>query len=120
MHVARVAWVQHTRSGTPGAVSRVTPALAGSEAERACSGMSKRYLVTLTEDERAALGQRLAAGSGPARDLTHARVLLKADAGPAGPAWTDAAIAGALTSAAPGAENGLSMRVRRPPRAGAS
>jgi hypothetical protein len=27
----------------------------------------KRYLVTLTEDERAALGQRVSSGLGPAR-----------------------------------------------------
>jgi transposase len=58
--------------------------------------MSKRYVVTLTERERAALGQRLAAGTGPARALTHARVLLKSDAGPVGSAWTDAAISTAL------------------------
>ena len=44
----------------------------------ACSGMRKRYLVTLTESERAALNQRVAAGRGSARQLTHARILLKA------------------------------------------
>jgi hypothetical protein len=58
--------------------------------------MRKRYLVTLTESERAALGRRVAAGRGPARELTHARILLKADSGPHGPAWTDEAIAAAL------------------------
>jgi hypothetical protein len=58
--------------------------------------MSKHYLVTLTGDERAALGQRVSAGHGPARELTHARILLKADQGPNGPAWTDAAIAASL------------------------
>ena len=58
--------------------------------------MSKRYLVTLTERERAVLGQRVSAGTGPARDLTHARILLKADSRPSGPAWTDAAICTAL------------------------
>ena len=56
----------------------------------------KKYLVTLTEDERAALGQRMCSGRGSARELTHARILLKADAGPAGPAWIDSAIAQAL------------------------
>ena len=55
--------------------------------------MNKQYLVTLTESERASLGQRIAAGSASARDLIHARILLKADDGPNGPAWTDAAIA---------------------------
>jgi len=58
--------------------------------------MSKRYLVTLTEDERAALGQRVATGRGPARELTHARILLKADEGARAPAWTDEQIATAL------------------------
>src|SRR5688572_7476344 len=58
--------------------------------------MSKRYLVTLTERERAALGQRVATGRATARVLTHARILLKADEGPQGPAWTDEQIATAL------------------------
>jgi transposase len=58
--------------------------------------MSKKYLVTLTESERAALGQRVSAGRDRARDLSHARILLKADSGPHGPGWTDATIAVAL------------------------
>jgi hypothetical protein len=58
--------------------------------------MRKRYLVTLTEGERAELGHRVAAGSAPARELAHARILLKADSGPHGPAWTDEATAAAL------------------------
>jgi transposase len=58
--------------------------------------MSKRYLVTLTESERAALAQRVASGRSSARVLTRARMLLKADSGVAGPGWTDEAIAGAL------------------------
>jgi transposase len=56
----------------------------------------KKYLVTLTEDERAALGQRVRSGRGPARELARARILLKADGGPRGPAWSDAGIAAAL------------------------
>ena len=58
--------------------------------------MSKRNVVTLSERERAALGQRVAMGRGPARELTHARILLKADEGPDGPACTDEQIATAL------------------------
>jgi hypothetical protein len=46
----------------------------------------KKYLVALTEDERAALGQRACSGRGPARELARARILLKADSGTAGPA----------------------------------
>jgi hypothetical protein len=56
----------------------------------------KKYLVTLTEGERAALGQRVALGRGPVRELTHARVLLKVDQAPGGPAWADTAVAAAL------------------------
>src|SRR5438874_7581122 len=80
----------------------------GQAGVRACSGMSKRYLVTLTESERAALNQRVAAGRGSARQLTHARILLKADSGPQGPNWPDSAIARALDVSEP-----MIQRVRR-------
>jgi transposase len=56
----------------------------------------KKHRVALTEAERAALGQRLSAVRGSARELARARILLKADSGPVGPAWPDAAIAAAL------------------------
>ena len=56
----------------------------------------KQYLVTLSEDERARLHTLVGRGSAPARTLTHARILLKANRGEAGPGWTDAAIAAAL------------------------
>jgi transposase len=58
--------------------------------------MEKRYRVCLTTDERAVLGDLVAAGTAPARTLAHARILLKADHGGAGPAWTDARIAEAV------------------------
>jgi transposase len=58
--------------------------------------MSKKYEVTLTESERATLVQRVSAGHDLARELTHARILLKADSGPHGPAWKDEAIATAI------------------------
>lgn len=51
--------------------------------------MNKKYLVTLTADERQELEQLLTKGKAAARTLTRAWVLLKADAGPCGPAWTD-------------------------------
>ena len=51
--------------------------------------MNKKYLVTLTSDERHHLQQLLAKGKTAARTLTRAWVLLKADVGPDGPAWTD-------------------------------
>jgi hypothetical protein len=58
--------------------------------------MRKRYVVDLTEAERAYLHSLVSQGAAPARLLTHARILLKANQGEAGPGWTDAVIAGAL------------------------
>jgi transposase len=55
-----------------------------------------KYAVALTETERARLRTLIGQGTAPARLLTHARILLKANCGEGGPAWTDAAIAGAL------------------------
>lgn len=58
--------------------------------------MAQKYLVALSEAERARLRTLVGSGTGPARRLAHARILLKADRGAGGPGWTDAAIAGAL------------------------
>jgi hypothetical protein len=58
--------------------------------------MKTKYAVCLTEAERARLRTLLGQGVAPARLLTHARILLKADRGEGGPGWSDAAIAGAL------------------------
>jgi hypothetical protein len=58
--------------------------------------VEKRAVVCLTAPERAVLTDLIAAGTAPARTQTHARILLKSDQGPAGPAWTDAAIAEAV------------------------
>jgi hypothetical protein len=55
-----------------------------------------KYAVTLSEAERARLRTLIGGGTAPARTLTHARILLKANQGEGGPAWADAAIAGAL------------------------
>ena len=56
----------------------------------------KRYLVTLTAEERRDLGKLVSAGKRSARTLTRARILLKADQADGGPAWDDARIAEAL------------------------
>jgi transposase len=56
----------------------------------------KKYKVTLTAEERQQLLDLIAAGRAAAQKLAHARVLLKADAAPGGPAWTDDRIAEAL------------------------
>lgn len=58
--------------------------------------MNTKYAVVLTEAERARLHTLISGGTAPARMLTHARILLKANQGEGGPGWTDAAIAGAL------------------------
>jgi len=54
--------------------------------------MKKKYIVTLTRAERRMLQEILSRGKAAARKLMHARILLKADAGPDGPGWDDDAI----------------------------
>jgi transposase len=56
----------------------------------------KKYKVTLTPEERNSLQDLIAAGKASAQKLAHARILLKADAAPGGPAWIDARIAEAV------------------------
>src|SRR6266480_3153071 len=57
-----------------------------------CCAM-KLYRVKLTPEERAQLLELLSKGKAAARTLTHARILLKADEGEAGPCLTDDEIA---------------------------
>ncbi len=56
----------------------------------------KKYLVTLTPEERQHLRQLVSAGKRSARTLTRARILLQADQAEGGPAWEDARIVEAL------------------------
>jgi transposase len=56
----------------------------------------KKYLVKLSVEERERLETLIRGGKHPARKLTRARILLKADAGEAGEGWSDSQIAGAL------------------------
>jgi DNA-binding transcriptional ArsR family regulator len=63
--------------------------------------MKKKYRVILSETEREELKRLIAAGTAPARKLTHARILLKADQSPEGPGWVDEAIADALETSQP-------------------
>lgn len=58
--------------------------------------MRKQYVVRLSEEERAALRTLIGRGDAPARVQAHARILLKANRGEAGPEWTDGAISAAL------------------------
>ncbi len=50
---------------------------------------SHKHAVRLSDDDRRDLRRLLRAGTAHARTLAHARMLLKADASSAGPAWTD-------------------------------
>ena len=68
----------------------------------------KKYKVTLTVEERQELQELIAVGKGAAQRLTHARILLKADAADGGPSWPDAKIAEAVEVSIPTIE-----RVRR-------
>ena len=70
--------------------------------------MAYPYRVVLTAEQRAELRGLIGTGAAPARMLTRARILLKADHGEGGPGWADAAIAGALE-----VHPGTVQRVRR-------
>lgn len=56
----------------------------------------KMHRVFLTDDDRAVRYHLVCAGVALARQLAHARILLKSDEGPDGPAWKDTTIADAL------------------------
>ena len=64
--------------------------------------MKKKYIVTLTQEERQTLQAMLSRGKTAARKLMHARILLKANVAsdapgtPGGPGWNDATIADGL------------------------
>lgn len=81
----------------------------------------KTYRVELTEADRTWLFEFIGRGSAPVREQTRARVLLKADEGPEGPAWPDDRIADALELSVGGtkgirrrfAERGLKGCVKR-------
>jgi transposase len=87
--------------------------------------MKKKYPVILSKSERDDLKRLIASGKAPARKLTHARILLKADEGPEGDAWVDEKIAEAVESSQPTVarirrqyfEEGLDAALnRRPPK----
>ena len=58
--------------------------------------MAYPYRVSLTSEQRAAWRTLGGSGTAPARLLSRARILLKADHGEGGPGWSDTAIAAAL------------------------
>lgn len=55
--------------------------------------MKKKYVVTLTDEERQALVGLISRGKASARKLMHARILLKVDQSPGGPGLGDAQVA---------------------------
>jgi Homeodomain-like domain len=58
--------------------------------------MVKKYIVSLSETERQALEQFTSTGKHAAYQITHARILLKADQNQAGRGWCDREIEAAL------------------------
>lgn len=58
--------------------------------------MNKTYRVALAPEQRQHLEALMRTGNPPAHTQTHSRILLKADCGADGPAWTDATIAAAF------------------------
>lgn len=61
--------------------------------------MKKVFVVRLTEEERSELDTLVRKGKASALTITRARILLKADQGENGEAWTDAQVAEALNVA---------------------
>lgn len=56
----------------------------------------KQHSIVLTAEQRRELEALISAGHAPARKITHARILLKADCGPQGPRWSNRQIHEAL------------------------
>jgi hypothetical protein len=86
--------------------------------------MNKKYIVTLSAEERASLQAMMTTGKRAARTLAHARILLKADVRAGDPVWDDAAISQAV-EVSPATvqrvrqrfvEEGLERALRPPPR----
>ena len=65
--------------------------------EKGATGLpKKRYIVTLTLEERTCLRELITKGKTAAFKQRHARILLKTDQGPQGEGWTDEQIEQAL------------------------
>jgi transposase len=56
----------------------------------------KKKSIVLTAEQRRQLETLISTGQAPARKITHARILLKADCGPQGPRWSGRQIHEAL------------------------
>src|ERR1700716_658976 len=60
----------------------------------------RKYVVTLSNEERGHLTALIHSGHHPAQKLLKARILLKADASDGGEGWSDSQIAAALETSA--------------------
>lgn len=60
----------------------------------------ERYPVILSDTQREELKSLISAGAAPARKLTHARILLKAEKGTDAPGWVDEQVADAVAGEA--------------------
>src|SRR6266568_4634350 len=49
----------------------------------------KKHIICLSEEQRQFLQQIVKAGQAPARQILHAQILLKVDASPCGPNWSN-------------------------------
>jgi hypothetical protein len=58
--------------------------------------VARKYQVVLSAEQRQALRGILSAGTWAVHTVRHAQILLKADEGPEGPCWANAAIAAAF------------------------
>lgn len=63
--------------------------------------MKKKYPVVLSKTQREECKRLIAAGTAPARKLTHARILLKADQSSEGAGWVDEKVAEAVEVSQP-------------------
>lgn len=66
--------------------------LGGWSAQARRPEMNKRYVVTLTDQERRSLRALLSCGKGAVQKLAHARILLQVDSAEGGVGWTDARV----------------------------
>ncbi|GHO72132.1 hypothetical protein KSC_110240 [Ktedonobacter sp. SOSP1-52] len=67
----------------------------------------KKHIICLSREQRQILEQRIKAGCAPARQILHAQILLKVDAGEYGPNWSNKQIQEAF-----GAVESMIWRVR--------
>ena len=72
----------------------------------------KTNRVELSEEQRSRLLEWVGRGERPAREQRRARVLLKADEGPEGPAWSDERIAEAFELSKGGGDAFASVALR--------